>query len=518
MATKNYKIHYCRTTESWSNARTKDDDFDKMIKRGYIIKCGIILDDEYSESSSIIFEHSDGVRWNNIGTLAKFISHQDHDKHEMTLNRYLIKDVTNIITEYNSVVMFVLNFEDQWLHLENTILTRFTNIVGDTQQKIHHYTSYVMTLQGYPAEKRNYLINPHFPIGEIKDVNIEELTSGMKPPEYNSINYTTQDCNHIAISGCSCLSYDMTMNSIMAANFTRDNHLDYQMLFLNKLFTKSLKLKDDIIHLRDTTSIIKSRVVSYNLRHSVPSIGARITNVTGPYKVALHVLKNGYRHIDVSFQPNNTMEIGRAIKDSGIPREDITITTVIKSHELKSYMLKELSKQMKKLSIEYVDVLLLGFARDVDYMTCWKLLEKLQRSGVCKLIGVFNFPTGSLEDLLSKCHIIPSFHKMTYEAYLKSNIKDEWHKLRGMNMMLYSWADVNDNHLYVKELSEKYGTTDAYIMAKWAYDHEVHSIVNCDETYYINKKLEENVVLNRDDMAILDKSLDRVIPKRFNFS
>jgi diketogulonate reductase-like aldo/keto reductase len=142
------------------------------------------------------------------------------------------------------------------------------------------------------------------------------------------------------------------------------------------------------------------------------------------YNTILTALKHGYRHIDTAEGYFNQVGVGRAVRDSGIPREEIFVTSKLQSH-IKTYEgAKEAFEQtMKDLDLEYLDLYLIhapwpwsnmGQNCDDGNVEAWKAMEEFYEAGRIKAIGVSNFEPKHLKHLIAHTKIVPHVNQIGY--------------------------------------------------------------------------------------------------------
>ncbi len=142
------------------------------------------------------------------------------------------------------------------------------------------------------------------------------------------------------------------------------------------------------------------------------------------YEAVTLALKNGYRHIDTAAAYGNEEAVGRAIKDSGIPRDQIFITSKLQA-QLKGYdvALAEFEKTIQKLGVEYLDLYLIhapwpwneiGKDCTQSNIDSWKAFEKLYKDGKIRSIGVSNFSPSDIQALLDACEMTPHANQISY--------------------------------------------------------------------------------------------------------
>ena len=131
-----------------------------------------------------------------------------------------------------------------------------------------------------------------------------------------------------------------------------------------------------------------------------------------------YALTLGYRHIDTASFYDNEALIAQAIKESGIPREEIFITSKIWNDE-QGYesTLKAFEQSIQRLETDYLDLYLIHWPKPISHET-WRALEKLYTDGRIRAIGVSNFKEHHLQDLLSVCQIRPTVNQVEYHPRL----------------------------------------------------------------------------------------------------
>lgn len=175
----------------------------------------------------------------------------------------------------------------------------------------------------------------------------------------------------------------------------------------------------------------------------------------------------------------NEEEFGAAIKESGIPREQLFITTKI-SAEVKKNTEEAFSLSLKKLGLDYVDLYLIHgpfFAdNDEELQQKWADLEAIKASGRAKSIGVSNFLQEHLEAILKTAKVVPAINQIEYHPYLQHGDLVAFHKKHNIAVAAYApllpITTVKGGPavpVYTK-LAEKYGVTDSDVGLRWVLD------------------------------------------------
>lgn len=153
--------------------------------------------------------------------------------------------------------------------------------------------------------------------------------------------------------------------------------------------------------------------------HAIPRLGLGVYLI-GEGKscetTLRHAFDAGYRHIDTATFYRNEEGVGRAVRESGIAREQLFITTKLWNSDHDDPE-RALDTSLRKLSLDYVDLYLIHFPVP-ERERSWRVLEKLQAKGKARSIGVSNFTIRHLSDLLAKSGIVPAVNQVELHPYL----------------------------------------------------------------------------------------------------
>ena len=157
---------------------------------------------------------------------------------------------------------------------------------------------------------------------------------------------------------------------------------------------------------------------------TIPVIGFgtwQVKNGDETYYSVMEALKAGYRHIDTAEAYGNEESVGRAIKDSGIPREELFITTKLwNSHGTYDETKKAFEQSLKRLGLTYVDLYLIHWANPIKHRAnyevrnaeVYRAMEDLYFEGKIRAIGVSNFMVRHLESLLKTARVTPMVNQL----------------------------------------------------------------------------------------------------------
>lgn len=206
----------------------------------------------------------------------------------------------------------------------------------------------------------------------------------------------------------------------------------------------------------------------------IPMIGFgvyQIPEYEAAKQAVLTALKTGYRLIDTAQGYMNEKAVGDAIRESGIPREEIFITTKLWIQDF-SYdgAIKATEISMERLGVDYIDLMLLHQPMG-DYINAWKGLENLYKSGKLKAIGMANCYPHVLVDLCETFEIKPMINQVEMHPFFQQQLNLD--TMSEYSVIPEAWAPFNEglNDFFknpiLTEIGEKYGKTAAQVALRW---------------------------------------------------
>lgn len=219
---------------------------------------------------------------------------------------------------------------------------------------------------------------------------------------------------------------------------------------------------------------MKQTYIILNDGNSIPQLGLGVYQIAGDEATQAaceRALSLGYRHIDTAHAYQNERGVGAAVRNSGIPREEIWITSKLWPSEYgEGKAAAAIDKMLSRLQTGYIDLLLLH-QQFGDYMGAWKDMERAVQAGKVKSIGLSNFESERLEEVLSAATIKPSVLQVECHPYYQ---QDELKKRLALyGTAIECWYPIGHgdggliNEPVFTRLAQKYGKSNVQIILRW---------------------------------------------------
>ncbi|MEM9919402.1 MAG: aldo/keto reductase [Bacteroidota bacterium] len=232
------------------------------------------------------------------------------------------------------------------------------------------------------------------------------------------------------------------------------------------------------------------------------------------YHAVQAALAQGYRLIDTASFYENEESVGRAVRESGIPREEIFVTTKVWNDD-HGYdaTLRAFDKSMKELALDYVDLYLVHYPVSGKRLDTWKAMERIAEGGRCKAIGVSNYFVKHLEELYQHCHIPPTVNQIELSPYCFESRIDTVSFCRDKGIIVQAYSPLVRTQVFndppLVALAQKYDKTAAQILIRWALQENISVIPKSSNPKRIRANADVfDFHLSDEDMRHL-KSLDK---------
>jgi diketogulonate reductase-like aldo/keto reductase len=200
-------------------------------------------------------------------------------------------------------------------------------------------------------------------------------------------------------------------------------------------------------------------------------------------KTAEHAIETaieiGYRLFDTASMYRNEAEVGNAIRNSGIPRQDVFITTKVNNtdHGYEE-TLKAFDISAQKIDCQYIDLYLIHWGIRFKRKDTWRALEKLYHEGRVRAIGVCNYAEPFLAEMQDYAQITPVVNQVEFSPYLY--LKDLHAICQSKQILLQAWSPlVRGTRMHdpkLLQLAQKYGKSPAQILIRWGLDLGISTI------------------------------------------
>ncbi|MHA6483587.1 aldo/keto reductase [Paenibacillus sp. strain BS8-2] len=228
-----------------------------------------------------------------------------------------------------------------------------------------------------------------------------------------------------------------------------------------------------------TTALTSSTVLHNGV--SMPWLGLGVWKVKDDGETERTVqaaIEAGYRHIDTASAYGNEVGVGVGVRNSGVAREELFITTKVwNADQGYETSLAAFDRSLERLGMDYVDLLLVHWPVKGKYKDTWRALESIYRSGKARAIGVSNFQIHHLEDLLESSDLVPMVNQVEYHPLLTQEPLQAFCKSN--RIQLTAWSPLmqgNLDHATLADIGAKYDKSPAQVILRWDLQNGVVTI------------------------------------------
>ncbi|HET6174147.1 MAG TPA: aldo/keto reductase [Gaiellales bacterium] len=206
----------------------------------------------------------------------------------------------------------------------------------------------------------------------------------------------------------------------------------------------------------------------------MPLVGIGTWRATGreAHGAVLYALEIGYRHIDTATMYGNEREVGQALRESGVPRDEVFITTKLPSGNAGRER-ETIEASLAALGVEHLDLWLIhwppgGQARP----STWKAFVEARADGLTRAIGVSNYDERQIDELIDATGVSPAVNQIMWSPALYDPEVVEALRRRGVTLEGYSpFESMNMNDPVLREIAERHGVTPYQVVVRWHIEH-----------------------------------------------
>jgi diketogulonate reductase-like aldo/keto reductase len=209
----------------------------------------------------------------------------------------------------------------------------------------------------------------------------------------------------------------------------------------------------------------------------MPMIGFGTWALRFPYDAVRAALEAGYRHFDTAYQYQNEGEIGRALRDSGISREDVFITTKITASRI-GLEEETIASSLRDLQTDYVDLWLIHDPPPPwKSEKLWEFMTQLRERGQARTVGVSEYSTGQLDSIVAAVGVTPAVNQIRWAPALFDQVRLREMRDRKVTLEGFSALRLTDlDSPRLLEIAEVHGVTASQVLLRWHIDHGVVAI------------------------------------------
>jgi len=244
----------------------------------------------------------------------------------------------------------------------------------------------------------------------------------------------------------------------------------------------------------------------------MPKLGIGVYDIAAGgscMRAVLDALEVGYRHIDTATFYGNESDVGRAVRESGIPRERLFVVTKLwNSDQGYASAVKACELSLSRLGLNYIDLYLIHWPEPGKRLDSWRALVELRARGKCKSIGVSNYTVAHLQELMDNSDVVPAVNQVEFSPFLYQRQLLEFCRAHRIQVEAYCpltrGRKLRDRTLSM--IARKHAKTPAQVLLRWALQHDVVVIPKSQH----RARVEENAklfgfTLDCEDMSVLDR-------------
>ena len=216
----------------------------------------------------------------------------------------------------------------------------------------------------------------------------------------------------------------------------------------------------------------------------------------------------GYRHFDTARIYGNESDVGEAIRDSGISREEVFVTTKLwNSDQGYDSTIRACDASLKRLGLDFLDLYLIHFPVTGMRQESWRAMKKLHETGKCRAVGVSNFTIRHLKELLDTSDLMPAVNQVEFNPFLYQRELLDYCTSKKIQIEAYSPLTRGEklNHPRVAKIAAEHSKSPAQVLIRWSLQHGLVAIPKSTKEQRIRENSQVfDFHLSTKDMVELD--------------
>lgn len=243
------------------------------------------------------------------------------------------------------------------------------------------------------------------------------------------------------------------------------------------------------------TELTMNSTIELNNGVKIPIMGLGTAALFGKkaYQSVVWALESGYKMIDTASMYGNERNVGKAIQESGIPRDELFITTKVwETDQGYDNTIIALEKSLKKLKLSYIDLYLIHWPRSNLRNETWKALEEILEDDKARAIGVSNYTIRHLETLFEIASTLPAINQVEFTPFLYQ--KELLNFCKNNKIVVGAYSSLTRGQKFdnstLKSISLKYDKTPAQILIRWGLQHGIIQIPRSQSKQHIHENVD----------------------------
>lgn len=226
-------------------------------------------------------------------------------------------------------------------------------------------------------------------------------------------------------------------------------------------------------------SLAITSTVTLNNGVAMPRLGLGVYQAAPgdeTFRAVLAALEFGYRHIDTAKYYRNEADVGKALRASRIPREEIFVTTKLANMDHGYDRARRACREsLRELQLDYLDLYLVHWPVEGVRGETWSAFESLLDEGLCRAIGVSNYTIRHLDELTDHAAVTPAVNQVEFSPFLHQ--RELLAECRDLGVQLEAYSPLTKarrlGHPVVREVAQRHGRTPAQVLVRWALQHDL---------------------------------------------
>ncbi len=219
-------------------------------------------------------------------------------------------------------------------------------------------------------------------------------------------------------------------------------------------------------------------------------------------------LESGYRLVDTARIYGNEADVGVAVRETGLPREEIFVTTKVwNSDQGYDPTIRACEESLRRLGLDYLDLYLVHWPVEGLRIETWKAMTALMKQGKCRAIGVSNYTIRHLQELLERADVVPAVNQVEFHPFLYQEKLLEFCRMNNIQLEAYSPLTRGErlNDPRVLALAAKHDRTPAQVLIRWGLQHSLVLIPkSAKKERIIENSRVFDFALSSEEMQLLD--------------